>query len=849
MYRKSFKQIALIGLTLILLLLVIALGRRAGATEGIETGKNSQIQVDAQLLAEMRSEGQAPYLIYFDRKADLSPAYSMDWEARGHFVVDALRAAAEASQRNVRAFLDGEGVAYQHFWVDNVIVVESSDLSVLNGLMNRPEIAQIRADADNYLIEPEQPSQQESVASILAAEPNLVRVKARDVWALGFRGQGIVLANIDSGVRYTHDALSDQYRGISSGSNAYNWLDPAGGSPSPIDTNGHGTHVMGTMVGYDGGANEIGVAPEAEWIACRACAGIGCSTTALLACGQWIVAPYDMSNPGSVAPNMRPHVVNNSWGGCNTTYDPWYQGVVDAWLAAGVYPVFAAGNASGCGYSSPPGLNTAAVPARYGNVTAVGSSGTNNGLYAPHSNWGPTDHADTVNPQPGFATMKPQVIAPGVNIRSSVHTSDAAYASTNWTGTSMSAPHVTGMIALMWQAAGCLVGDYATTETIIEQTATPVPYNSGGTPPPGPGNVPNYASGWGEIDILAAVQAAQAVCEASGQIIGTVQSSGYCDANPFLVAGAEVVVSSSANSWTTYTGADGLYSLFLDESHSPVAINVTAADQTSVSATGVTITSQMTTTVNFQTDWIQPCVSVAPDAYVLEVVLGAVVTDTLLIHNQGLGATSFSFTNLAVEGNAPAAIMWLSDEEPPPTVDWLAQQPANGAIGPDSSQAVDVIFNSSVLTQTGVYHAVIQVATNDPVSPTNNVPVTMTVVPAAYGADLSPATAALSGAPGDVVTYELNVTNNGNVADSFSFSAAGGAWAVGLPADVTLGAGDSTTVAVSVAIPATAAGGDDDTVTITATSAGDGTATASSTLTTTAGTQSFHFYLPAIARP
>jgi hypothetical protein len=39
----------------------------------------------------------------------------------------------------------------------------------------------------------------------------------------------------------------------------------------------------------------------------------------------------------------------------------------------------------------------------------------------------------------------------------------------------MSAPHVAGLIALMWEAAPCLIGDYATTETIIEQSATPIP--------------------------------------------------------------------------------------------------------------------------------------------------------------------------------------------------------------------------------------------------------------------------------------------------------------------------------------------------------------------------------------
>src|SRR5690606_35333 len=104
------------------------------------------------------------------------------------------------------------------------------------------------------------------------------------------------------------------------------------------------------------------------------------------------------TNGSDADPDMRPYVVNNSWGDCSQTYDGWYQEVVDAWVAAGIYPVFSTGNASNCGYAAPPGLGTVGNPGRYGNVTGVGSSGNSNGQYATHSNWGPTDNLDTVNP-------------------------------------------------------------------------------------------------------------------------------------------------------------------------------------------------------------------------------------------------------------------------------------------------------------------------------------------------------------------------------------------------------------------------------------------------------------------
>jgi hypothetical protein len=174
----------------------------------------------------------------------------------------------------------------------------------------------------------------------------------------------------------------------------------------------------------------------------------------------------------------------------------------------GIYPVTSNGNAGNCGYPMPPGCNTVGNPARYGNITGVGSTGRDSGAYAAHSNWGPTEALDTVNPR-GFPNLKPQVLAPGVSIRSAYKSNDLAYGLMG--GTSMSSPHVAGLVALMWSAAPCLVGDYAATETIIEQTATPIPYpsNCGGEKP---GNVPNFATGWGEINAYDAVRAAKDHC-------------------------------------------------------------------------------------------------------------------------------------------------------------------------------------------------------------------------------------------------------------------------------------------------------------------------------------------------
>ena len=470
------------------------------------------VRIEPELEAALRLHGEATVLIDFGERPDLRAASTMDWEERGHFVVSELRATADRTQARVRAHLRAEGVAFRSFWIDNLILVPSATRLVLDDLATFEEIAVLRSDRRAMLVEPVQkafaPTRGRSI------EPNISHVNADVVWGMGFDGMGMVVAGIDTGARYTHEVLEPRYRGNLGGGvfdHDFNWLSGDGGSATPVDGHGHGSHTVGTMVGDDGGANQVGMAPGATWIACEGCPDGGCPSIALLTCAQWVAAPYPVGDPSSPDPSKRPHVVNNSWGDCAQSYDGWYQGVVDSWHAAGIYPVFANVNASNCGYGFPPGCNTVGNPGRYGNVTGVGSTGQSNGAYAAHSNWGPTDDPDTVNPV-GFPGLKPQVVAPGVNIRSALSGSDSSYGS--WDGTSMSAPHVAGLVALMWQTAPCLVGNYAETETIIQASAMAIPYatNCGGE---GPGNVPNNATGWGEIDALEAVTQAAAFCGTS----------------------------------------------------------------------------------------------------------------------------------------------------------------------------------------------------------------------------------------------------------------------------------------------------------------------------------------------
>jgi len=511
------KWALVLGSIILIIIIVTLWGRDVSRWKNDAVSHDPPI-VDPALLSAAKVSESLDYLIYFEEQADLSGAYELSWEERGRYVYDALMAQAGESQEKVRKYLDRKGVSYRSFWIQNVIAVEDSSARTLNGLLEFYEIESLNTVPVINLENPLGVLSEEMPEETSGITPNLLHINADDAWSAGYTGEGFVVGSIDTGVRYTHEALKSHYRGYSEVgffSHSYQWWDAVNGSVAPYDDHGHGTHTTGIMVGADSLENSIGVAPSAQWIACKAIdkngSGMGWD---FLECGQFMLAPWDLENQDA-NPDLRPHVVNNSWGGCGRTTTDWFKGTIDAWLAAGIYPVFANGNSSNCGYDSPPGLNTVGNPARSYHVTAVGSTGMADGQYANHSNWGPTDDEDVLNGN-GYPWIKPQVVAPGVGIRSSVSSADDAYAS--WGGTSMSAPHVSGLVTLMWQAGNCLIGDYAQTENLIEKSAVPIPYETGNGDE-GPVNVPNHATGWGEIDVLLAVEEAQIYCNGGENMV------------------------------------------------------------------------------------------------------------------------------------------------------------------------------------------------------------------------------------------------------------------------------------------------------------------------------------------
>jgi serine protease AprX len=460
-------------------------------------GADWRSKVDPWVL-DTAARGEAEFLVMLRQQADLRGAPTL--RSKGEktaFVQNALEATAQQTQGPLLALLAARGAAHRAFWVANMIWVRG-DARLVAELAAREDVFHVYANPTVHLSEPVDLDEPRPASAPAGIEWNIAKVHAPDVWALGFTGQGVVVGGQDTGYQWNHPALKGKYRGWNgtTADHNYNWHDAihSGGggcghdAPAPCDDTDHGTHTMGTMVGDDGGTNQIGMAPGARWIGCRNMDQGSGTPASYTECFEWFIAPTDLAdmNPD---PSKAPHVINNSWGcppseGCT---DPnALKTVVENTRAAGIEVVGSAGNSgSGCG-------SVDSAPAIYDASFSIGATDISDNI-ASFSSRG----AVTVD---GSNRLKPDVSAPGVNVRSSVPFN--SYASFN--GTSMASPHVAGLVALLLSAAPDLAGNPDSIESVV--TSSAVPRTSAQICNGVPGSaIPNNTYGWGRVDALAAV--------------------------------------------------------------------------------------------------------------------------------------------------------------------------------------------------------------------------------------------------------------------------------------------------------------------------------------------------------
>ncbi len=500
--------------------------------------------VDPNLLSVM---GQAPrgsmvsVLVYMSDPLDVR---AMDDEltgqratrqARHEMVVRALRGRAGESQADLLKDLArlqeiGEVASFKPFWIANAVQVEAKPNAILE-LAARVDVAKVFLAYPIEGIRPVDLRQNEKGDPILEAggeigdgpelgpvlgdrgsdstpplaastgviEPGLLAIKADVCWAAGFDGSGILLADVDSGVEGDHPALASRWAGTLpqyATHPDWAWLDPVlGPSDFPWDPNGHGTHTTGIMCGGLPG-DQIGVAPGARWIAASPIQGGDDTIVEIIESFEWLIDPD--GDPGTVWDV--PHVCSNSWGiydgvgGGPSTCDETLWQFLDAVEAAGTVVIFAAGNQAEAGLRWPP--NRATDDYRSLAVAAVDSEEVGWPI-AWFSSRGPSFCTPDGSP-----AIKPEVAAPGVSIRSSYRGGIYNLLS----GTSMAAPHISGVVALVRQACP----DLSVTE--VKQVLYGATVDLGQ-----PGDDNDY--GHGMIDAFQAVQLALELCGATPPIV------------------------------------------------------------------------------------------------------------------------------------------------------------------------------------------------------------------------------------------------------------------------------------------------------------------------------------------
>jgi subtilisin family serine protease len=442
--------------------------------------------IDADLAQQIASSDQQtlhPTLIFMAEQFDVGTMKHQHdlvqaTRAQRHSdVVTALQNLATQTQADLLGYLDNAaptgGVGkYRGYWITNMIFAELN-AEQIRAIAARDDVAEIYADFKGDLIKPIFNYGDNPPPTIASTEAGVRAIRAPQMWARRYTGAGRLVCNIDTGVDGSHPALNHSWRGANGHPASESWLDSANPTNEfPHDEGDHGTHTMGTICGRSlTTADTVGVAIDAEWIACRAIDVTGGNISMAF---EWAADPD--GDPNTV--NDVPDVISNSWGTIGAC-PPSYYNLLDNCEAAGAMIVFAAGNEGPTAQSLRIPANRITTPY---NVFSVGAIDGNNPNFpnASFSSRGPS--------QCDGVTIKPEVSAPGVNVRSSVP--GGAYES-GWSGTSMACPHVAGAVALLRQ-----VNPNASVDTIkwaLMQTAHDLPRSN----PNGEDNI----YGWGIIDV------------------------------------------------------------------------------------------------------------------------------------------------------------------------------------------------------------------------------------------------------------------------------------------------------------------------------------------------------------
>jgi subtilisin family serine protease len=415
-----------------------------------------------------------------------------------------LKSHADRSQAEVLRILHSfettaQAADIQPMWIANVISCRATP-PVIEYLSNRSDIHFIYQNLYQIMIDPIENEHKTGPEGITEITYNILQMNAQEVWDLGYEGEDVVVAVLDTGVNYNHnDIKNNMWEHPDFPYHGWNFVN---NTNDPMDDHifgGHGTHVAGTVAGDGTSGSQTGVAPKAKIMAMKVLNSFGGGSES----NVWNALQFCIDNEADVL-NL-----SLGWLHANNPNRTVWRNTFDNVLAAGIIASVAAGNeGEQLGqYPVPDNVRTPGdVPPPWlhpdqtltggiSSVVSVGATNINNQVVSFSSRgpvtWQNVSGYNDYAYNPGMGLIRPDVVAPGDDIKSLSRTNNSGY--NTMSGTSMAAPGVAGVMALMLSKNPDLTP--AQISQILEETTFVLETGK------------NSTSGSGRVDALAAVNA------------------------------------------------------------------------------------------------------------------------------------------------------------------------------------------------------------------------------------------------------------------------------------------------------------------------------------------------------